>query len=552
MINAIKSRAFQVIFLIILTSGAYINTLQNGFAWDDKDFLLNWPQIKNAEDLPAYLSLPYLLIGDLPANHRGVYRPVRSVFYLVSYNFFGENPFPYHIQSIIMHTLIVLVLYFLTMQLTKKSMLSFLVAALFATHPIHTESVTNVTASFDNLGILFFFLSFYLYIKRKTLGSALYGFLAFFTYEMTLVLPLIVLLYEFVVNNYSLKKVLNKFHLYKHFILILIVYILIRFIILGIGNRADYLGIVWGIAANQVRVGMPEIFLHYLSWMASPISLTIARTLPANLLTSFLNLLNKIDPTGNLVNVSGQVAFIFPIIYASVALFIAFFFLKRYPLIFFAISWIIITLLPVSNIIPQGASLAERFLYIPSFGFVFLLGLLLYNGLLKYKRFAPFFTVLTISIIFFYSFQTLNRNFDWKNDKTIWQSAIKVDNTNPLPLRALASVYVRENEFEAGIELYKKALEVNYPSAQLNSELGLAYEKKGDMQMAIKYQQKALELSSIYYPSHIILGDIYLKQNKFEQAEAEYKKALEISKNDPRILLRLEEFQTLQEENKLR
>src|SRR3989344_1024969 len=99
--NILSIRKVQIILLVLVTVLTYSNILQNGFAWDDRDFFLEWPQIKSEEGFPAYLSLPYLLSGDLPLGHRGVYRPVRSVYYLVSYSIWGENPLGYHIQAII-------------------------------------------------------------------------------------------------------------------------------------------------------------------------------------------------------------------------------------------------------------------------------------------------------------------------------------------------------------------------------------------------------------------------------------------------------------------
>lgn len=547
----LQNRSVQLITIVLVTLIAYINILQNGFAWDDRDFFLEWPQIKDEEGLPAYLSLPYLLAGDLPLNHRGIYRPLRSVYYLASYNIWGENPLGYHIQTITVHILIALLVYLITEIITKKRVLAFIVALLFATHPIHTESVTYIAASMDTLGILFFFLSFYFYLKMKDekrkkgiylLGSIIYAFFAFFTYEMTLVLPILIVFYDFSTNNFSFRKITSKINTYKNYFLVLIVYFLIRFVVLGIGNRADYLGPGWAIAANQARVGVPEIFTNYLSWLVWPVNLTINHVLPINLLLGYVNLLGKIDPSGTLTASSTRIVFLLPILYVLTGIILIYLLLKKYPLVFFGSSWLIISLLPVLSIIPQGATMAERYLYIPSFGFTLLLGFLFYYGFASlnksraYKPFAYILISLLPLVIAFYSCQTIRRNQDWRNEKTIWQSAIKVDPQNPLPHKALAAVYVRENQYDEAIGLYIKTLELNQPDPTINLDLGKAYEKKGEIEKAKIQYQKALEIYPRYYIAHVYLGHIYLKENYFDLAEKEYKSALKDNQNNPIIL----------------
>lgn len=547
----LQSRRTHLIIIILVTLLAYVNILQNGFAWDDRDFFLEWPQIKNTNSLPAYLSLPDLLKGDLPLEHRGVYRPIRSIYYLVSFAVWKENPLGYHIQALIVHTLIVLVIYLITELITKKRPLALIVALLFATHPIHTEAVTYTAASMDTLGILFFFLSFYLYLKIKKerykkriylITSLIYASLAFLTYEMTLVLPLLIVLYDFCANKLSFKKIIPKINTYKNYFFLLFGYILIRFVILQIGNRADYLGIGWAVAANQARVGIPEILRDYLSWLIWPSGLTISHDVSTQLLLKFLDLLNRVDPTGRLVNLSASISFLFPILYVLAGITLIYFCFKKYPWIFFGIVWVIISLVPVFNIIPQGETLAERFLYISSFGFTLLLGSAFYYGLStlkKNKNYRPLmYMLLAILPIFiaFYTYQTILRNQDWKDEKTIWLSAIKLHPDQPRPYKVLAMIYDREGQYDQAINLYKTTMDLTESDATLNSSLGLIYAKKGDINNAKIQYQKALAINPKYYLAYVYLGNIYLEQKEYKLAEKEYQNALNIKENDPLIL----------------
>ncbi len=534
-------KKIQLFILILATVISYINILPNGFAWDDRDFFIDWPQIKSEPGLPAYLSVPALLKGDLPLGHLGVYRPLRSMFQVASYALFGEHPLGYHIQAIIIHILIVLVIYLITEIITKKRSIAFITGVLFATHPIHTEAVTFITASFDTLGILFFFLSFYLYLRVENetkgkqiylVGSLIYALFAFFTYEMTLTLPVLILLYDLCTHKFSIRKLFSKAQTYALYFGGLAIYVLIRFILLGIGNRADYLGTDWAILANQGRVGMPEIFKDYLLWLVWPINLVQRRNIPISLLKDFLDLLNKIDPSGKLETLSTHLAFLFPVLYALIAIILLFFLLKKYPLIYFCMVWIIVALLPVSNIIPQGTVLAERFLYIPSFGFTFLAGILLGKGYeffskkRSYKILYYFLLGFLPLLVTFYSFQTIQRNTDWRNEKSIWQSLMHSDPKDPVSYAALGSIYAREGQYDKGIELLKEAIAYSGPNTRLESELGLSYEQKGDFERAIAQYNKTIAINPQFYRGHIFLGNIYQKERKYDLAIEEYKKAL--------------------------
>ena len=223
--NFLKNTKLQLLVILLLTGLSYSNIFQNEFIWDDPGFIKQWETIR------SFKNIPKLLQGDTPLDHASVYRPVRGIFYTISYHLWGqENPLGYHIQSLLIYFGIIILVYLITQmvigswllvhrkkqstnyQLPTTNQIPFITALLFALHPIHVEAISFITASFDTIGILFFFLAFYLYIKFQQqkrilfyLLSLLSSLLAFFTYEMTLVLPLGLMLYDFCFNFKLLK-----------------------------------------------------------------------------------------------------------------------------------------------------------------------------------------------------------------------------------------------------------------------------------------------------------------------------------------------------------
>jgi hypothetical protein len=169
-----------------------LNIFGNGFVIDDQYFIVE----KMAD----------------PVSQQGVFRPVRSLLYTVYFQIFGtNNPAGYHLHSLLVHLvatglvyLIILNFKFLILNQGSKSKFlnhfAFTAALLFGLHPVHTEAITYMAASMEMTGIVFMLFAFYLYLKNKNVLSYLFAMLAFFTYEMTLTLPLLLLLYEGVIT----------------------------------------------------------------------------------------------------------------------------------------------------------------------------------------------------------------------------------------------------------------------------------------------------------------------------------------------------------------
>lgn len=552
LIKLFNRTSTQIILISIIVVVSYFNILGNGFSFDDRDFFLDWPTVRNSNSgLSAFLSLPDLLAGELPTHHRGVYRPVRSIYYLFSIQAWGSNPFFYHIQSIVVHLLITIIIYFIAARIALKAkpygsprkFIPFITAALFASHPIHTEAVTYTAASFDSLGILFFFASFYFYIRAGSSKdrqettrflSLILAFLSFFTYEMTLVLPLLIVFYEICFNKLNLKNFTKRVPVYLPYIIIIAGYAFIRFVLLKIGSRADYLGDAYLPASNQAKLGTLEIIIRYIYLLIWPANLTVTYAVPDFLSPWFFKTVHTMDPTGRLLESIARYIFLFPIFLVILAVGIIIRVFKKQPLIAFGTGWFFISLLPILNILPQGSVMAERFLYIPSFGFCLILALLLY----KFTNLPVFKTpdlrmiaggLLFIAIISIYVTRTIIRNPDWKSLESIFLSAVRVEPNQTMANGALGLTYLEEERYPEAIKLLELAIKADPSLLQSYHQLGLAYEKVGNKEKAVLSYKKALEIEPKYYFANINLGSLYQKQGKYDEAISEFEKALEIA-----------------------
>ena len=407
---------------------------------------------------------------------------------------------------------------------------------LFGIHPIHTESITFISLSFASMGHIFFFSAFYLYLKFKAgkyrnkhllLGSVAFAMLAFFTYETTLVLPLLIILYDFCFTKPKAKRLVQRLKIYSYYVIGAISYLFIKLVVLGIGQKGESL-------INNpyfMTLTMTKVLLKYMELVVFPIKLCFNHTISKGILSYKREVFNEGLSTQSFINFEVFAS----IILVISLLIIAIKFYKKRPLISFCIGWFFIGLSPFANIIPQSNFMAERYLYIPSFGFCLLFSFLIYHAykLLskKYKKqnLIVLFVIFFITIITLYAMLTIDRNKDWENANTIVISTLEQSPESPSFITSLGVIYYNQGDTENAINQYKKALELNPDTFVTYNNLGLIYHKQGKYDLAIEEYKKALEIRPDFIGAHNNLGVIYYNQGKLDLAIKEYETVLKIN-----------------------
>ena len=495
--NILKSGKNQIIALVFITVIVYSNIFQNQFALDDKLFMENWPAITSWQNIGKVIST-----DSVPEGHLG-FRPIRGLLYLLAFNLWGLHPFFYHLLSLLIHLTSTVLIYFITIRIItlinrgqsikdkKSNTVPFITALLFGIHPIHTESVTFMTAGMDNLGTLFLFGSLFLYLKAfKDLPkyssfyilSVLLAFLAIFTYEITIILPLLFVLFDLCFGKkYKLREYFKK---YLPYFSVSFLYVIIRVFILEIGARGDYIG---G-SLYLTFLTMVKVIANYVYLLILPFDLSINPIISKGIWSH----LDSMDTHEAILAQSffdTQVLLSIFLIIALIA--VSVYFYKKNRLITFLIGWFFISLLPVLFIVPQALIMQERYLYVASFSFCLLLGYLI-TKLLNQKK-----DLLVLFIIFFifatYSARTYTRNTDWYDNLTLWTRLS---------------------------DKYPEDAQAAYVSA-------ITYQEH-DPNKALYYYQRAIKAKPGYTRFHIEIGNLYLSLGRNEEAISSYKKARQL------------------------
>jgi len=199
--NQKKTAWLSVFLIIVLGFTVYGNSLHGQFFWDD-DFL-----IKDNEYVKSWTNLPKIFTEDDGAGsgiRYAYYRPLRMVTYMLDYSLWKSDVRGYHLTNILLHILVGLCLYWLTVLLSEDRRLSLLTSIFFIVHPIQSETVACLSYRTDILATLLMLFCFILYIKRIALKAAGPLLLIGLTYlaailskESALILPALLLLYHY-------------------------------------------------------------------------------------------------------------------------------------------------------------------------------------------------------------------------------------------------------------------------------------------------------------------------------------------------------------------
>lgn len=503
--------ALSSIVLVSLIS--YINIFNNEFVWDDHVFILDNPDARSLSSTPSFFA----------KDMEGLYRPVRSAYYALIYSFAGKNEFWYHFNSLFLHTVISILVFFIIDNILNNNSISMVSALIFASHPIHTERVANITGGFDLLGIFFMLLSFYFYIKfSKGNGKKYFWFslilflIAVFSSEEALTLPLLIALYEFCfhkekINDLnSMKKYLIKNNL--PYFAIALFYAAIRFFALGIKGRIE--GYLAG-SFYLTMLTMLKAYAYYIYLLVFPVNLTVYHEIKAA--ASLLEL--KV------------------IISALILLAIIFFAVKNYKnkILFFSVFWFFIALLPFSNILPLQTFVAERYLYVPSIGFSLLASYLLVSIFnydfknVKNNRILGYCIVfLIVLLLIFYAGKTIERNHDWKDDLTLWSKTVE---TSPGSSRAhdnLGFTYERMGKTKEALQEFEKAVRLQPDNYDAMANLGVAYAKLGMHNESLAALKKSIEIKKDH-KAYDKLGLVYAQLALDEEAINQFKEAIKIN-----------------------
>ncbi len=501
-----KKHILPIILIIALSLIAYGNIFSNEFVWDDRIYLEENLAIRSLANTPYFFTEP---------THGNLYRPLRSVLQAFVFSIWEFDVFGYHLSALLLHMIASVLIYLVALKLFHKRMLALCTGLLFAVHPIHTDRVTNMTAGFDLLGIVLMLAAFIAYLHYKEsrdniplVISVVFFVLALLSSEEAFMLPFLIVLYELAFAKTTLMeraRELAKNKALYVFPALLVIYVIIRSAVTGsLGRAAQYPAGTF----SATMVTTIKILAHYLGLLILPINLSLQRVVPVA--TSLFD----------------------PLVFISLLLLLALIAAAawsraRQPIIFFAIGWFFLTLIPFMNILPNFSLMEERYTYVASMGFCLLIAYAFTLAYQKKKWKIPTLVVFALLLIL-YTMGTLHRNAEWRDDITLWERTVT---TSPNSARAwdnLGQSYEALGRFDDALEAIDTSLTIDENNAFAHNNLGIVFAEKGLYNYSIAEFLIAIELEPNYARAYDHLGLAYLRLNDTDKAIAAFATAIQL------------------------
>lgn len=500
-----------ILFLLTAIFAVYWQTVGHEFiSYDDPEYITDNPAIKQGLTLSA-------IVWAFTTFHASNWHPLTWLSHLLDVELFGMNPAGHHLVNIILHSANSILLFLLLNRYSRFFWRSAVVAALFALHPLHVESVAWVAERKDLLSALFWMLTLYLYadyVEKAGTGRYLLLLTTFtlglMAKPMLVTLPLVMILLDY----WPLRRLDSAD---------ISVCPTSKFMNL-IKEKIPFLLLV--AASSTVTIFAQQAALSSLS--ATTITARIS-----NALSAYLAYLGKALLPQNLAvfyqfnyelpweHVLGATTLLCAISIMAVRM------RQVRPYLFVGWLWYLITLVPVIGIVQVGMqSMADRYTYIPLIGIFIIIVWAVADVAEKWRYRQAALTILTATVVTACAITSWQQVSHWRTSTTLFSHAIASTEKNFIAHFRLGNEFEQLGRAEEAAASYKAALADNpFYGAAYGKLAKISYES-GRLEEAIRYYYKELFMNPLSVYSRNNLGIALAENGQLDEAIRQFSHAL--------------------------
>jgi tetratricopeptide (TPR) repeat protein len=482
--------------------------------------------------------------------HDSNWIPLTWMSLMLDSSIYGVRPAGYHLTNVVLHALNCVLLFTILALATRSLAKSAFVAALFALHPLHVESVVWIAERKDVLSTLFGMLSLLLYVRYalgatiwNLAGSLLFLIASLLAKQTLVTLPFVYLLLDYwPLGRIKTDAFFGRWpgsrsvsepshsedgtHLGRvsppssarerslgWLVAEKIPFFAVSVVFSVIAARAQSSG--GAVRTFQLlplyarEMNAVSVYVAYLWKAVFPHNLAVYYPYPqAELSATVVTLCAAF-----LLGISG----------------LAIVSLRRLPFLAVGWFWYLGTLFPMIGLVQIGSQrMADRYTYFPLIG-VFLAVAWLIPELVPLRfagaRLLPAAALTLVGLLGMATFEQARL---WRNNVTLLQHAKDSTNDHLLAHQFLGSALLDEGRVKESLVELKEAVRLGPWSAPAHYGYGLALQKAGRFNEAVAENRAALAIDSRLAEAHNNLGFLLLKERKFDEAKAHYLRALEI------------------------
>lgn len=461
------------------------------------------------------------------------WHPLTWLSHMAVVEWYGLDPGMHHLANVLLHLLNAVLLFLVFKKMTRRRWKSVFVAAFFALHPLHVESVAWISERKDVLSTLFWILTVWAYLRyvehrriaRYILVVAFLS-LGLMSKAMLITLPFVLLLLDY----WPLGRVQG--------------------LLPGKGSREEStvseppLPIL-----SLVREKVPFVVISMFVGITAVLtqkstgSLTALETLPlvdrlSNVMISYVAYILKTAWPQNLA-VFYPIPDVFPlwkVAMASLAIgiitMLTVLYAKRLPFLSVGWWWYLGTLVPVIGLVHIGEqAMADRYTYVPLIG----LSIIIAWGVPKLvpthrviKRYLPIVSAVYLAVL---SMQTWLQVQYWQNSVTLAARALDVAGSSHIAHNNMGCALIESGRFKEALPHFFKVLDIDPNEFRAHYNVGLILLQEGRYGEAVEHFCKVLKRHPDHEQTHLRMGIALAQEGRTQEALTHYYHALRIDPN---------------------
>jgi len=521
-----NKRHFYIIclFLVVATLAVYWQVLDNDFVhYDDDAYVTENLRVQKGV---TFDNLTWAATSSLASN----WHPLTWISHMIDCQFYGLNPKGHHLTSLLFHVANTLLLLLIFVRMTGALWQSSLVAALFALHPLHVESVAWVAERKDVLSTFFMMLTLWvytIYVKkggvRRYLLVVLFFVLGLMSKPMLVTLPFVLLMLDFwplgrlglirdTRNEVTGQQADERPNIFR------LVWEKVPFFALAVGSSIvtfivqERGGAVKLLEMYSIQTRIINAFVAYIEYIVNmvwPVKLVVLYPHPGNSLPIWKGV------------VTGLVMVLITVLVIR----------KARKIQYLAVGWFwyIVTLIPVIGIVQVGSqAMADRYTYITLIGLFVIISWGANDLLSKWLRRKIWLGTLAAIILPVLIVLTWKQVQYWEDSITLYKHTLKHTSNNFIIYNNLGKVYNDSGKYKEAIEAYKQSTRIAPDYAMAHSNLGVSYNDLGKYKEAIEACRKAIWINPDYAKAYFNLSVAYGESGKYKEAIEACRKAIEI------------------------
>lgn len=507
--------AFLCLSLIAITLAVYMQVGNHQFLnFDDGDYVAYNPHIVSGI---TGENITWTFTSVYAAN----WHPLTWLSHMLDVQLFGLDPRGHHLINVAIHIINTLLLFLLLVRLTGAVWRGWFVAALFALHPLHVESVAWVAERKDVLSGMFFFITLLLYAEYAanqrrslyllTLVTFMFGLMA---KPMLVTLPIIMLLLDYwplhhvaQIGGCALRQ------LFVEKIPFLVCSMLSGIVTIYAQQKG---GSVSDTSVVPMLLRIENALTAYVLYLGKtfwPVDLTIYYPFPSS-----IPLWQPVCSLALLIAVTGAA------IRAR----------QNHPHLLVGWFWFLVSLVPVIGLLNVGGqAMADRYTYLPLCGIFIMIAW----GIPCFREIYPFqrsmVVLLATSAIVVSLVLTWRQLRHWEDNFTLYRHTLQVTRNNYLIHNNLGVALTDTGQLNAAVREYQAALRIIPYYSDAHYNLGSALQQMGYLDDAIIEYWEALRFNSGNTDAHINLGQIFAFRGDLDAAILEYRRCLQKNRNKP-------------------